>query len=260
MNMKTVKFFIISFLALISLNACAQEVPVSDSEDTKVSSEGKILIVYFSRAGYNYPNQWLDLGHTARIAGYIKDFTDGDTFEIVPVVPYPDDYEETKTISTYERDNDLRPDFIGEIENIEDYDIIFIGGPVWYGGMPMILHTFYDRYKDKINGKTVVPFDTHAGSGIADYVTMARIYCPDSDVLNALAVQGTNSFNAKPDVKNWLVSIGIIEKSGSASIASVSMSNENETLFFSLTGIRIKEPEKGFFIKVQDGNIYKILK
>lgn len=185
--------------------------------------------MYFSRTGYNYPNQWLEIGYTARIAGFIKELTGGDTFEIVLVVTYPDDYEETKTISTNERHNNLRPEFKGEIDNIDEYDIVFVGGPVWYGGMPMIIHTFYDKYKDKINGKTIAPFSTHAGSGLADAASLARRYCPDSEVLAGLAVQGTNSMNSKEDVRNWLKRIGV----------------------------SVDNPSKGIYVQVNNGKINK---
>ncbi|MCH5243155.1 MAG: NAD(P)H-dependent oxidoreductase [Muribaculaceae bacterium] len=265
--MKSIKLFLLIAASVSSFGACAQDTPESKS-DTKVATDDKILIVYFSRPGYNYnasmPNnvEWTDIGHTARVAGYIQEYTGGDTFEILPVVPYPDDYEETKTISTNERDNDLRPEFIGGVENIDDYDIVFIGGPVWYGGMPMIMHTFYDRYKDSLNGKTIVPYDTHAGSGIADYVTMARRYCPDSEVLEALAVTGTNSKNASNDVKNWLLRIGIITESDNdnASISSLKTPLEGISAYYTVSGIPVKNPGKGIYIKVEDGQRTKILK
>ena len=264
--MKSMKYFLFVLMSLLSLGACAQDAPVADAEDTHVAVDGKILIVYFSRPGYNYnasmPNnvEWTEIGHTARVAGFIKDYTHGDTFEILPVTPYPDDYEETKTISTNERDNDLRPEFIGGVDNIDEYDIVFIGGPVWYGGMPMIMHTFYDRYKDILNGKIIVPFDTHAGSGIADHVTVAKRYCPDSEVLTALAVQGTNSKNASKDVRNWLLNIGIIAEGVPASISSLEKTSESLVSYYTLTGIRIEEPQNGFYIKVQDGKTSKIIK
>lgn len=235
-------------------------------EETKPASDAKILIVYFSRAGYNYngsmPNyvEWTDIGHTARVAGFIKDYTDGDTFEILPVEPYPDDYNEMLSVSTYERDNDLRPEFIGEIENIDDYDIFFIGGPVWYGGMPMILHTFYDEYKDRINGKTIIPFDTHGGSGIADYVTMARRYCPDSEVLEALAVTGTNSSNSSGIVKDWLLRIGILSENDNAAVSSIERDNESVTSYYTVTGMPVSNPDKGLFIEVKGGKSTKIIK
>lgn len=170
---------------------------------------GKILIVYFSRTGYNYPNQWLEIGHTARVAGYIADLTGGERFEIVPVVPYPDDYQETVAIAREEYDNNARPAIKNKIENMDVYETIFIGGPIWNGAMPMIIRTFYESYN--LSGKTLVPFTTHAGSGLGDSEQLARSYYPDNTILGGLAVQGTNSVNARGDVEAWLKRIGIIE-------------------------------------------------
>ena len=74
------------------------DTPDDDPNNPDIKT-GKILIVYFSRTGYNYPNQWLDIGHTARVADYIADLTGGDRFEILPAVPYPDNYQETVAIA-----------------------------------------------------------------------------------------------------------------------------------------------------------------
>lgn len=187
------------------------ETPASpgDDSDNPDGSSGSILIVYFSRTGYNYPNQWLDIGHTARVAGYIAELTGGDSFEIVPVVPYPDDYQETVAIAREEYDRNARPAIRDRIENMDEYATIFIGGPVWHGAMPMIIRTFYESYD--LTGKTLVPFTTHAGSGLGDSERLARNYYPENTVLSGLAVRGTNSANARDDVEAWLRRIGIIE-------------------------------------------------
>lgn len=181
----------------------------NDNVEDETNNENKILIVYFSRTGYNYPNQWLDTGHTARVVGFISDLTGGDRFELVPEVPYPDNYQETVEIAREELDNNTRPKFKGSIDNIADYNIVFVGGPVWHGCMPMIIRTFYDTYD--LSGKTIVPFSTHAGSGLGDCERLARSYYPEGNILTGLAVQGTNSANSKPDVEKWLKSIGIIK-------------------------------------------------
>lgn len=173
------------------------------------TTDGNILIVYFSRTGYNYPNQWLDIGHTARVAGFIAELTGGDSFELLPEIPYPDDYQQTVSIAREELDNNSRPKFKGEIANITEYDIIFVGGPVWHGAMPMIIRTFYESYD--LSGKTIVPFATHAGSGLGDCERLARSYYPDGNILAGLAVQGTHSADSKSDVEAWLRRIGIME-------------------------------------------------
>lgn len=185
----------------------------TDAEDNDVTENEKlddrILVVFFSRTGYNYPNQWLDIGHTARVANFITDITGGDSFELIPEVPYPDDYQQTVAIAREELDNDVRPKFKGDIENISDYSIVFVGGPVWHGAVPMIIRTFYETYD--LTGKTIVPFTTHAGSGLGDSERLALKYYPDGDILPGLAIQGTNSANSKTDVESWLRRINIID-------------------------------------------------
>lgn len=169
----------------------------------------KILIVYFSRTGYNYPNQWLEIGHTARVAGYIADLTGGECFEIISVVPYPDNYQETVAIARTELSQNARPAIKDKIEDIDKYDTIFIGNPIWHGAAPMIIRTFYESYD--LTGKTLIPFTTHAGSGLGDSERLARSYFPNNTILDGLAVQGTNSAYARGDVERWLKRIGIIK-------------------------------------------------
>ena len=219
--MKHILIFAFSFLLSFGLTSCDKDAPTVETSGTETpdtpddnpdggedGQSGKILIVYFSRTGYNYPNQWLEIGHTARVAGYIADLTDGDRFEIIPVIPYPDNYQETVAIARKEYDNNARPAIQNKIENRDEYDTIFIGGPVWHGTMPMIIRTFYESCN--LTGKTLVPFATHAGSGLGDCERLARSYYPDNTILSGLAVQGTNSANARSDVEAWLKRIGII--------------------------------------------------
>lgn len=223
--MKKLVILLLGVFLSISLTSCGDDEtmvdplnPDTETPDTPDNDQGdddpdvnarKILIVYFSRTGYNYPNQWLDIGHTARVAGYISELTRGDRFEIVPVVPYPDNYQETVSIAREEYDSNARPAITGRVENMDEYDTVFIGGPVWHMAMPMIIRTFYESYD--LSGKTLIPFSTHAGSGLADCERLARSYYPDNTILDGLAVQGTNSQNARPDVEAWLRRIGIIE-------------------------------------------------
>lgn len=223
--MRQILILAFSFLLGFGLTSCDKDDPTAGTPGTETPDTpgdnpdnpdggtdvqaGKILIVYFSRTGYNYPNQWLEIGHTARVAGYIADLTGGERFEIVPVVPYPDDYQETVAIAREEYDNNARPAIKNKIENMDVYETIFIGGPIWNGAMPMIIRTFYESYN--LSGKTLVPFTTHAGSGLGDSEQLARSYYPDNTILGGLAVQGTNSVNARGDVEAWLKRIGIIE-------------------------------------------------
>lgn len=220
-------------LAAMSFTACGgddgtideptpdTEIPDSSNENPNdpdapnTPSDSKILVVYFSRTGYNYNSsmqptgEWLDVGHTARVAGFIAELTGGDTFEILPAVPYPDNYSETVEIARDELNSNARPEIQNAFDNIDEYDTVFIGSPIWHGAVPMIIRTFYESYD--LAGKTLVPFSTHAGSGLGNCESVAKSYYPDNTVLSGLAVQGTSSANSRGTVEEWLKRIGIIE-------------------------------------------------
>lgn len=175
------------------------------------SGDENILIVYFSRTGYNYPNNtWLDIGHTARIAGYIADYTSGTLFEIVPLVPYPDGYDETTAIARQEQDTNARPAIKNELTDLDKYSIVFVGSPIWYSTPPMIMRTFFDNYD--LSDKTIVPFCTHAGSGMGNTVSVIRSSFPDATMLDGLAVRGIDSPDARNTVTDWLQRIGFSQK------------------------------------------------
>ena len=168
--------------------------------------DGKILIAYFSRAGENYSVGVIEKGNTAIVAELIAEQTGGDLFEIVPVVPYPSDYEEMKTVSTRESDTNARPEIANTVENWDEYDVIFLGYPIWYGDMPMIVYNFLESYD--FSGKTVVPFNTHEGSGQSGTQSKIAATIPDATVLSGLAIRGATAQNdtaaAKSAVEAWI--------------------------------------------------------
>ena len=123
----------------------------------------------------------------------------------------------------------------------------------------MIIHTFYDKYKDNINGKIIAPFSTHAGSGLADAASLARSNCPDSEVLDGLAVQGTNSMNSKEDVKTWLQKIGIIsDTQDNSAVHSISSDISSDSRYYNLQGVSITNPSDGIYVQVSNGKSTKI--
>lgn len=169
------------------------------SEQPEVTNDS-ILIVYFSHSQ-----------NTATMAGYIQEYTGGATFEIVPEVPYPDDYEATVAIADQERNTNARPEIRNPLENLDQYSIVFIGSPIWYYAPPMIIRTFYETYREGLTGKILVPFCTHAGSGVSSSTSLAREYFPNATILDAFGVSGSNIRNesARTDVESWLERINI---------------------------------------------------
>ena len=171
------------------------------------------LIVYFSRTGENYSVGVIEEGNTARLAAIIAEQTGADLFEIVPEIPYPADYDSTLTIATQEKNENARPAYVGDVENWEQYDTVFIGYPIWWAGMPCILYTFLENHD--FTGKTVIPFNTHEGSGQAGTQQDLENRLPGIELLKGLAVRGSKAQNdaegTGADVANWLKSIGLAE-------------------------------------------------
>lgn len=170
--------------------------------DELADKNGKTLITYFSRAGENYGVGVIDVGNTAVIAGYIDDAIDADVFEIVAKEPYPVGYEDTKTRVQQEMNENARPEFVGEIDNIDQYDTVYLGYPIWYGTMPLIINTFLEKYD--MTGKTIIPFSTAAGSGWGSSLTDLKALCPNAEFLDGYTTAGSNVGNAREEVNSWL--------------------------------------------------------
>ncbi|WP_287641637.1 flavodoxin [Bacteroides sp.] len=165
----------------------------------------KILVTFFSRAGENYNVGHIEKGNTHIIAEMIAQETGATLFRIQPVTPYPDDYTECTEVAKRELKSHARPAVKGDVA-VEDYDIIFIGYPNWWGDMPMPVYTFIEKHDWQ--GKTVIPFCTHEGSSLSGTEGKLKSACQGSKILKGLAVRGATAQNkqeqARQSVKNWL--------------------------------------------------------
>ncbi len=165
----------------------------------------KTLVAFFSRAGENYAVGHIEKGNTHIIAEMIAKETGGELFHIQPATPYPDDYKECVELANRELEAHARPAIQGDAA-VEDYDVIFLGYPNWWGDMPMAVYTFIEKHDWQ--GKTVIPFCTHEGSGLGGTENRLKSACKGSTVLNGLAVRGATAQNkqeqALQSVKNWL--------------------------------------------------------
>ena len=136
----------------------------------------------------------------------IAEETGADLFEIDTVNPYPDTYDECMDVAKQEQSDNARPEIIDPPENLDQYDTIFIGYPIWWGDLPMAVYTFLESYD--FSGKTVIPFNTHEGSGQANTKSSIERACPGATVLDGLAIRGSVAQNeqdeAKKDVAEWL--------------------------------------------------------
>ena len=96
------------------------------------------------------------------VAYVIQENTGADIFRIEPETPYPTDHDTLVDLAAQEQEDNARPAIKGNIEDLGQYDTVFVGFPNWWGDMPMILYSFFDAYD--FSGKTVIPFNTHGGS------------------------------------------------------------------------------------------------
>ena len=173
----------------------------TDSESSAPESEAtqtgsKSLVVYFSWSG-----------NTENVAKSVQSQTDSDIFEIVPATPYSDDYDTVVDLAQAEQSEDARPAIADSIENIADYDVIYVGYPNWWGDMPMILYTFFDSYD--FSGKTVAPFCTSGGSGLSNTVNKMKELEPEATVTDGLHIGSGSSSNPDNAVSEWLSEIGL---------------------------------------------------
>jgi flavodoxin len=174
------------------------------------ASASDTLVVFFSRTGSQF-NGNITEGNTAIVAKIIAQELNADIFEIKPKEDnYNLEYRELTELARDEKEKGLRPEYIGEIENLSSYSTIFIGSPVWWGDFPMIMYTFFEH--NDLNGKTLIPFATHEGSGLASFDLILKDKFKTAKVLPGLALKGSQVQNdrsfAETEIKNFLSSLG----------------------------------------------------
>ena len=209
----------------------------------------KSLVIFFSRAGENWQVGYVERGNTAIMVDYIKDLADVDVFEIQPEVAYPTSYSECIAyVNDIEVPQNLRPAYKGDIENLADYDNIFIGGPIWWGRPPYIFRTFFEKHAGELNGKTVIPFGTHGGSGVGSYKSLIQEYYPEANILESLGIAGVDIRDAgsKTTVANWLKRIGLDKET--TSVSSVRTGDTKNADAYTLYGTRYNGG-KGIYVK-----------
>ena len=197
-----------SLMLALCLLACALPVMAEEEETVPATT----LVVYFSHAGENYNVGVIDEGNTAKMGKIIAEQTNADVFELVPVAAYPTSYNECLNVATEEQRSNARPEYEDEIENWDQYDTVFIGYPIWWGEIPNIVYTFMETYD--FTGKTVIPFNTHEGSGQSHSQQDIENLLTSATVLKGLAVRGSKAQNdadgTTADVAKWLSGLGIL--------------------------------------------------
>ncbi len=176
------------------------------------TSYSKSLIAYFSRKGNNYVNGRivnLPVGNTEIVAQKIKNLTGGDLFEIKTSYSYPLDYYEATEVAKTELENNLRPELVNNVKNMEEYDLIVLGYPIWWDTFPMAVFNFLESYD--FSAKTIAPFCTHEGSGAGRSVQDIQKLYPQAIVLPCLTIRGSMANNSETAIKSWLTKLQLIK-------------------------------------------------
>lgn len=148
------------------------------------------------------------MGNNEYIAKTIQKETGGDLFQIKTVQDYPTTHDDLLEYAYDEKSEDARPELEGQIENLDQYDTIFIGYPNWNADLPMPLYTFLEEYD--FSGKTIIPFTSHGGSGFSRTVQTISELQPDADISNkGLSISRNDVADSEKEVTDWVKDLGL---------------------------------------------------
>lgn len=224
--MKKMAILSLAVFALFSFSACSsnvQKMPSegvisktqdsTDNQESNMSDNGsKILITYFTvpeadgvdtvAGASRVASESGVVGNTEFIANEVQKNIGGDLFKIETVQTYPNTHDDLLEFAYNEKNEDARPALISKIENMDDYDVVFVGYPNWNADLPMPLYTFFDEYD--FSGKTIIPFVTHGGSSFSATINTIKELEPNAVVVEeGLSVSRNNIASAESDVKEW---------------------------------------------------------
>ena len=208
-------FALLIALAAVFVAGCGgaaekTDAPAQAQAAPAVDKNSKILVAYFSRAGDNFEVGVIDKGNTAIVAEMIAEKTGANLFEIKPVKSYPAEYRECTEVAKQEKNEHARPEVAALVDNLDQYDVIFLGYPIWWSDLPMFVYTFLEN--QNFHGKTIIPFCTSAGT----YMTGMEGEIPDhargATIREGIGIRGKDCQD-KPDavrekVNAWLAGLG----------------------------------------------------
>ncbi|MGN0390908.1 MAG: flavodoxin [Wujia sp.] len=165
----------------------------------------KTLIVFYSRADENYVNgvlQTLRVGNTEVAAGMIRELTGADMFKIEQTKPYAKGYNDCIEEARMDQRRNARPELKTYPDNLDAYDVIYLGFPNYWSTMPMAVFTFLEHYD--FSGKTIRPFCTHEGSGMGSSIKDIKKICKAANVEEGLAIRGGSVERSRKEIETWI--------------------------------------------------------
>ena len=163
-------------------------------ETSEAEAASDALVAYFSWSG-----------NTEQVAQMIAEQTGADLFKIEPATPYTDDYNALLDVARQEQSDDARPELAAQVENWENYDVIFVGYPNWWSDAPMAVYTFLESYD--FNGKTLVPFNTSASGGFGRSLDGIAESAAGATILEGIALTEGELADAQNTVTEWLAAL-----------------------------------------------------
>ena len=271
---KIISLFMVLTMVL-SLAACSTNQSPSESTPEESSSQtnestptpsntnGKNLVVYFSMPD-NVDDSTVvidgeTLGNTQYMAYVIQETVGADIFRIEPETPYPTDHDELVDLASEEQSNNARPAIKDTIENFDTYENIFVGYPNWWGDMPMILYSFFDEYD--FSGKTIIPFNTHGGSGFSGTISTIKELEPNAEVLDGKSISRNDIQDAEQEIVDWVNSLDLKqaeEQPDSSAEAQQPTDEAGKTLvvYYSATGNT--ENVANYIATATDGDLFEL--
>ncbi|WP_274954615.1 flavodoxin [Anaerostipes butyraticus] len=231
MRKKIIAMIITGILA-VSVTACQSDGEQSSSQsqnsgqtessaNVEIPEDANILVAYFTYGENAKLPDGVDAsssasiqawdgdttGNTGLAAHWISDAAGGDLFSIQTEEKYPGDYDDTVDQGQEEQSENARPKLSSHVDHMDQYDVVFLGYPNWWGDMPMAVYSFLDEYD--LSGKTVIPFVTSGGSGFSDTVSAIKEEEPDADVQEGLELSDSETADSEDEVKSWVESLGV---------------------------------------------------
>ena len=207
-----IKNILIAVLAVVFATGCNGQnknnaetrrgTSLQNEQKSNSGNMSKSIVIFFSHAGDNYSVGIIDTGNTKIVADYISEITGADQFEIVTHKYDGMAYMPLIELAKKEAADGELPPYEGTAPDLSGYDTVFIGGPVWWGTYPQVMFTLF---KDiNLDGKTVIPFTTHEGSGLASCASDVRKAFPKAKVTGEFSIYGHEVRGGKAKVEKWL--------------------------------------------------------
>ena len=273
--MKKIISLFMALAMVLSLAACSTNQSPSESTPEESSSQtnestpapsntnGKNLVVYFSMPD-NVDDSTVvidgeTLGNTQYMAYVIQEIVGADIFRIEPETPYPTDHDELVDLASEEQSDNARPAIKDTIENFDTYENIFVGYPNWWGDMPMILYSFFDEYD--FSGKTIIPFNTHGGSGFSGTISTIKELEPGAEVLDGKSISRNDIQDAEQEIVDWVNSLGLTESEEQPDSSAVAQNPTDEAgktlvVYYSATGNT--ENVANYIATATDGDLFEL--